>query len=104
MARTVTDKGVEVLLEYGLGTPRGDLGQAGVTLDLDAPTLVLGEVPVETVDLVAGEMVDVLLHEVRPEEVPAHVEMHAPVGKAGRVVDEHRGDPEPTTVSGTVRW
>ena len=39
----------------------------------------------EPVDLVARQLVDVPLHEVGAEEVATHVQVHAPIGKAGRV-------------------
>lgn len=35
-----------------------DTGQFGVALDLDAPALVIGQVPVKPVDLVQGEDVN----------------------------------------------
>ena len=89
----VTHEGIEVLGDLSLRTLRADLGELGVPLDLDAPPLVVREVPVEVADLVAGQQVDVALHEVRAEEVPRHVQVHAPVREAGCVGDVHRGHP-----------
>ena len=43
----------------------------------------------EAIDLVAREHVDVALHEVRAEEVPSDVEVHAAVGETGSVVDPY---------------
>jgi hypothetical protein len=41
-----------------------------VTLDLDAPALVVGEVEVEDVELVGGEQVEVAQHAFFGHEVP----------------------------------
>ena len=49
--------------------PRADLRELRVLLDLDAPALVVGEVPVERVQLVQRHQVDVLLHELLRHEV-----------------------------------
>lgn len=68
------------------------LGQAGIFLNLDTPALVLGKVPVETVDLVHGEYVDHVLHLVDAEYVASHVEHEAAVGEVGLVVDLACGD------------
>src|SRR3546814_5944743 len=46
-----------------------DLGELRVLLDLEAPALVLGEVPVEGVQLEDRHDVDVLLDELDREEV-----------------------------------
>jgi len=41
----------------------------------------------ETVDFVDGHQVDVTFEVFRAEEVAADVEVHAPVGETGRVLD-----------------
>src|SRR3712207_7467466 len=43
-------------------------GQSRVTVYLHAPSLVLGEVPMEGVEVVHGQNVDVFLHQSRSEE------------------------------------
>ena len=71
--------------------PRADLGELRVLLDLDAPALVVGEVPVEAVHLVAGQQVDVLLREFDRPEVPAGIEVHAAPFEAWPVSDGEAG-------------
>ena len=65
--------------------------EAWVFLYLEAPSLVIGEVPVETVELVVRHHVDYALYFIEPEEVAAHVEHETAVFKAGRINDAHHG-------------
>ena len=67
-----------------VGAPGRELG---VALELDAPALVVGEVPVKHVHLVQCQPVDVFLDIGHREEVAHHVEQHAAVAEAGSVVD-----------------
>ena len=78
-----------------------DLGKARVRIDLDPPALVLRQVPVKAVDLVSGEHVDVVLHEVRPKEVTGNIQVHATVGETWRVFDPHSGDLDSGAAIGT---
>lgn len=55
-----------------------------------APSLVVGEVPVQAVHVVERHHVDVGFHLVNGEEVAAHVEVDAAVGEA-RLVGDDRG-------------
>ncbi len=66
--------------------------ELGVLLDFDAPALVLGEVPVEHVQLVLGHQVDDLENDVLAEEMAAVVDHHAAPAVARRVLDVHGGD------------
>ena len=52
-----------------------DGGEFGILLDLDAPALVVGEMPVEGVHVVESKHVDVGLDAVDGEEVAAYVEV-----------------------------
>src|SRR5512141_2013631 len=61
----------------GAVAPRADVGEARVLLDLDAPSLVVREMPVEGVHLMQREEVDVLLDELLRHEMACRVEMHA---------------------------
>ena len=70
-----------------LGPPRAHAGELRILVDLHAPAVVVGEVPVELVDLEERQHVDVLLHEGGVEEVARHVEMGAAVAEA-RVVGD----------------
>ena len=68
-----------------------DLGQARVFPDLDAPALVVGQVPVEDVELVQGHRVEHALDLVHAVEVPGRIEHVAAPAKARRVLDPQRG-------------
>ena len=70
---------------------RSHARQLGVFFDLDTPALIVGQVPVELVELVHGEDVDILLDLVHRPEMTAGIE-HAPaVGEIGFVADRHGG-------------
>ena len=93
--RAVADVGIEVLSDDGLLAPGADLGEARVLLDLEPPSLVVGQVQVQGVELVEREEVDELLDELRRVEPAGHVEENAAIAEAGGVLDLHGGD-EPT--------
>src|SRR5690606_19568282 len=63
-----------------------DLHQLRVLRDLDPPALVVGQVPVQYVELVPGHRVDQLLDLVDRLEVPCRVEHQPAPGKARRVL------------------
>ena len=73
--------------------PGAHLGQLRVLLDLDAPALVLGEVPVEDVELVQRHQVQVLEQELLGHEVAAHVEVAAAPGEARACPRSPRREP-----------
>src|SRR5256712_13759465 len=75
-----------------LTPPRPHLVETRVLLDLEAPPLVVGQVPVEAVELMERREIDVLLHELLRHEVTGHVEVDAPPREPGRVLDRNRGD------------
>ena len=81
-----------ILLTVALDTLGADAGQARVLLDLDAPALILREVPVQTVDLEHAQEVDVLLHILDGEEVTADVDQCTAVLEAGLVLDRDGRD------------
>ena len=58
-------------------THRAVLGEFGQPRHVDAPALVLGEVPVQDVQLVHRHRVDEAAHDLLPEEVPPFVQ-HEP--------------------------
>ena len=66
---------------------RANLCKLRILLYFNAPALVLGEVPVEVVDVVHGEHVDELLEVVDAEEVATAVDHKRTVGKARSVAD-----------------
>ena len=69
-------------------------GQARVLLDFDAPALVVGQVPVEEVELVQRHRVEHALDLVHAVEVPGRIEHVAAPAKARRVLDPQRGQVE----------
>ena len=75
-----------------LPAPGAHLGEPRVLLDLEAPPLVVGQVPVEAVELMQRRELDVLLHELFGHEVPSHVEVHAAPREPGHILDRDRGD------------
>src|SRR5207245_11409293 len=56
-------------------SPRPDLGELRVALDLDAPALILGEMPVEDIELVQRQQIDVLQYGRLRHEVTADIEV-----------------------------
>ena len=62
-------------LPVGIGPPCGDVGKDGVFLDLDAPAGAVGQVPVEAVEFVAGQEVQLPLDELLVAEVARDVEL-----------------------------
>ena len=87
---SVTDAVVRVEIPpyHGTAAVSADKGKLGITLDLDAPALVVGQMPVETVELVDGHDVKIALDCIHAEEMPCAVEMHASVGEP-RPVGDH---------------
>ena len=61
---------------------RADLGQLGITLNLHTPALVFGQMPVEGVDVVQGQHVDILLNKRYTEVVAGTVEHRTAIAKA----------------------
>lgn len=83
--------GLVVSADDGLPAYGPDLGQQGIVFDLDAPSLIFGEMPVKYVQLVHGEDVDETLHLVYGPEMTPGVEHSAAVCEAGFVADDDRG-------------
>ncbi len=80
-----------IAADDGLLTHRALLGEQRTALDLYSPALVLGQMPVEAVDVVQGQHVDMTLQRVHAEDVTRHVKHVATIGKTGSVVDFHTG-------------
>ena len=83
---------VEVLADAGAAAPGAHLGELRILLDLHAPALVLGEVPVEPVQLVGGGDVDVALGLLDGPEVAAGIQVDAAVVEARGVQDGDAGE------------
>ena len=66
-----------------LRTFRAHLGKPGIAVDLHTPSLVLGEMPVEGVDVVECQHIDELLDEAHLEIMAGTVEHRTPITEAG---------------------
>ena len=60
-------------------------GQLGVALDLDAPALIVSQVPVEAVELVCGQDIYIALDLLDRKEMAAYVEHCAAICECGFV-------------------
>ena len=87
-----------VIADAGLRTIGGDLRQARIFLDFDAPAVILGKMPVVDVHLVARQKVDLLLNERDGIDMVSHILHDAAVGVAGLVADLGAGDRHPFAV------
>ena len=75
-----------VVADHGLSALTPHRSEARVALNFNAPTLIVGEMPVKAVDVVQGEQVDEAFHTVDRHEVARHVEFHAAVAEARCIV------------------
>ena len=75
------------MADHGFLTFRSDLCQFRIFLDLDAPSLVVCQMPVETVHVVQGKNIDELLDRIYREEVPGNIEVHTTIWETWVVVD-----------------
>ena len=76
----------------GLGANAPELRQTGIFPDLNGPELVVGQVPVELVQLVHGHHVQQLLDLLHRAEMTARIEHHPAIGHPGRIAYLHAGD------------
>ena len=75
-----------VVSDDGLGASCANLGQERILLYFDAPPLVVGQMPMETVDVVQRQYVDKTSHRVGRHKVARHVEVGPAVAEAWPVV------------------
>ena len=73
--------------DVAVGSRCADGGEFGILLDLHAPALVVGEVPVEAVHFVIRHHVEHSLHLFNGEEVTGYVEHETAIGKARLVLN-----------------
>ncbi len=71
---------------------RPHLGQARIALDLGAPALVVGQVPVQHVEFVERQDVDIGLDFVNREDMAAAVQVGTAVSERGLVLNLHPRD------------
>ena len=89
--RVVEEPGVDTVVHKRTGATATHRSEFGIFGDLDAPALVVRQVPVQAVHLVEGEHIDDALHLRLVEEVARHVEHVAAVAEQGLVVDVESG-------------
>ena len=78
------------LSDKGAITPSPNLSEFRVFLYLNTPALVVGEMDMKPVDVMQRQHVKVFFNLVNCEEMTAHVEMHATICEARKVVDDTR--------------
>ena len=81
-----------VMTDHGLSALTPHCREARVALNINAPTLIVGEMPVKAVDVVEGEQVDEAFHAVDRHEVARHVKFHAAVAEARCIAHASRGN------------
>ncbi len=84
---TVSDVGVEILREHGFLAPCANLGEQRVLLDFQTPTLVIGQVQLQSVQFVEREKIDELLDELGRVKPARHVQQNSPIGKPRLILD-----------------
>ena len=80
---------VPLLADHGFLADAAHGRQLRVLFDFDAPPLVVGQVPVEAVELVDRHHVEVAFHLFDRKEMARHVEVHAPVSETRGILDAH---------------
>ena len=80
---------IPVLVNHSTVPVCTDLGKLWIFLDFNAPALILCKMPVEPVELVGCHHVQVFLHLVNAEDMPADIQMHASVCKSRLVLNGH---------------
>ncbi len=70
----------------------GELLKPGKFFALDPEALIVGEMPVQNVELYRLHGVNVALEHVHRNEVPRHVDQQATPGKARTIFNRHRGN------------
>ena len=78
---------LRIVARRRLAPPGSDLGQQRVTVYLEPPTLVVGQVQVQHVEFVQAGQVDQPQHEALGEEVAGHVEVDPAPSETGAVLD-----------------
>jgi hypothetical protein len=71
-------------------SPGAHFGEPRVFLDLDPPALIVGQVPMEGVELVARHLVEQGFDEGHGLDVPGAVEHQAAPGEAGAIFDAYK--------------
>ena len=81
-----------ILLRAGDRMPGANFGEFRILLDLDAPAVVVGEMPVEDIELQKGHFVQTGLDLIPVEKMPGNIKHEAAPGDPGRILDADTGD------------
>ncbi len=79
-------------IAFMINPPGSDAGKLRVFFNLDAPPVIIAEMPVEGIHFIHGQQIDILLDEFLGEKVAGNVEMHSAVLKPGVVMDLETGN------------
>ena len=90
--RVVKELWVSTIAHKRTLTTASHLGELGIFGNLDAPTLVVGQVPVQTVHFVERHDVEDALHLIFVEEVTSNVEHISAIRQEGFVLDAKHGE------------
>ena len=83
---------VEAVADEGLFAFRSPLREFGVAFDLDAPTLIVREMPMKSVELVGGQDIDIAFDLLDRKEVAHHVEVCAAIAEIRGILNRAAGD------------
>jgi len=75
---------------FPVDTPGPHLCELRVFFDLQTPSLVIDEMPVQDIHLVHGQIIHKPVQRFNGHEVAGHIDMHSAVGKSGMVGDGYR--------------
>ncbi len=91
--RAAAELGQQALVFLQVVAPPGaDFGQFGQALDGEPPSLVVGEMEMEAVELVGGHLVDQRADRFGPVEIACDVEMQPAKAEARGILDRERRD------------
>ena len=88
----IADVRIQVSLDDGFRSARADFGQSLVFFDFDALALIVGQMPVKTVEFILRHQIDVFFDQFDRKEMPRDIEMHSAIRKARFVNDANGGN------------
>ncbi len=78
--------------------PGTNLGQFRIFLDFNAPSLVFGEMPVQTVHFVISQQIDIAFYKIFGHEMTTAVQQHPPPTES-RFIDDVNSRDRPVNIS-----
>ena len=66
-----------------------DFGKFGKFLDFDSPTLVVGEMPMKSVDVMQSQHIDEFFYKINRLEMTGNIEHHSTIPESGLVIDNN---------------